>query len=89
MVHHHVAGRVEEDGKVAYMNYQPVDMTVEVHGRKYHFALQRNVALAWVLLEDEAGINEIIKVCCGGHRRRRFILANENQVQIWKGTYRQ
>ena len=89
-----VPARVEENGKVAYMHRSPLATTAgvsrKVDGKpvSYAFELRNHVALAWIAPEDENDIRGITKTCCGGHKRAVFILANLNQVQIWKGEFR-
>ena len=69
---------------VALVRYMPLGQTVDVNGKTYVFDPRGGVSLCWVEEEDVPAVLDIMKVCCGGRRRRIFQHANQAQIDFWE-----
>lgn len=74
-----------EAGQIALKYYQPAQVLVQQtpSGSDYVFVPKASISMAWINQEDVEEVLARYKKCCGGHRKKSFMEANEQDVRIW------
>ena len=72
-----------DDGMIAVKGYQSRPRKVRVGDDIYIFTVRARISMCWVRPEHLERVLSEKKTCCGGNRRRLFLIANESDVRRW------
>jgi hypothetical protein len=67
----------------ALVRYMEQPEEIHVNGKRYTFEVRRGVSLCMVDEVDVPAVLGISRMCCGGQRRRKFLTANQAQIDVW------
>lgn len=68
-------------GQIAVRRLRQAPKVVRVGNNPYVFSIQNNVVLGWVNEEHLQQVLNIPHTCCGGSKKKQFILASETDVR--------
>ena len=74
---------VNENGDVAITHFNTVPHQMKVGGYTYYFGVKANICMAWVKQAHVQQLLDTFKVCCGGHKRKRYRLSSPSEVEHW------
>jgi len=72
-----------EAGMVAAKCYQSRPKKVRIDEDIYIFTVRANISMCWVRPEHLDRVLAQKKTCCGGSKKRIFLLANDSDVRRW------
>ena len=67
----------------AIARYMEQAEEIHVNGKRYTFEVRHGVSLCMVDDVDVPAVLGISRMCCGGQRRHKFLVANQAQINAW------
>lgn len=75
---------MDDSGYTAIRHYSSSPRQVVIGSDTYCFVPRHNISLAWVKNEHVDQVLAIKKVCCGGSKKPRFLLADDVHINRWR-----